>query len=134
MNHRNSQTKYRRKGKPRNGLYAAKLLFQYRVMKNGKPNKRRLCEKRIIHVQALSAREALGLVKVAGKEAQHNFKNVYGNRVFFDFVGIEELLSIGVECTSNEVWYEHVDIVNPKERRAKLLPLEKDLTAIRLNE
>ena len=113
------------------GKYGAKLLFQYREMEGKKANKRRLCEQRIVHIDAVSAKEALKLAKRKGKDAQYRFKNIYGNYIYFDFIGVQELLSIGVECEPDEVWYELLDLVNPMERKQKFIPPEKNLTAIR---
>ncbi len=47
--------------------FAAKLLFQFRVMIDGDPGKMRLCEERIINCFAINAREALRIAKRKGK-------------------------------------------------------------------
>jgi hypothetical protein len=41
-----------------------------------------------------------------------------------------DLLGLGPECEENEVWYEIKEYLNPMERKSKLLPPEKRLSAI----
>lgn len=72
--------------------YAAKLLFQYRVIVDGDSGKRRTCEERIILLEANSAPNALRLAKRNGRLSQHQYKNSDGNAVHFEFVGVMELL------------------------------------------
>lgn len=111
--------------------YAAKLLFQFRVIAADWVNKRRLCEERIILLEAMSAGEALRFAKKKGREAQHSYKNSDGNRVRFEFVGILDLLQLGVECEEGEVWYEIKERLLPMERKVDIIPPEADLCAIR---
>jgi len=114
--------------------YAAKLLFQYRVTGcNGQSNVMRTCEERIIIIHATCAPEALDLAKERGISAQHNYKNSAGSRVSFEYVGIMELLHLGVECEEDEVWYEITQRKLPMERSSSILPSEGELNAIRLN-
>ncbi|WP_026686030.1 DUF4288 domain-containing protein [Azovibrio restrictus] len=110
--------------------YAAKLLFQYRVVTKGASNKRRLCEERIVIVQAETARHALALAKDVGRKAQHSYKNGLGGKVNFQFVGVLDLLHLGVECEENEVWYDITERLMPMERRRKIVPPEHKLNAI----
>src|SRR5687767_12622895 len=110
--------------------YAAKLLFQFRVVSNGVANKRRTCEERIIVLESGSAKEALGQAKRAGRDAQHSYKNSAGGTVHFEFVGVLDLLHFGPECDSNEVWYTIRDLLTPMERKRALIPPEKELNAI----
>ena len=104
--------------------YAAKLLFQYRV---SEITGQRICEESIIHVEARSKREALKKAKARGKDRRRSYDNADGNRVYFEFVGILDLISLGIECEPDEVWYDIYRRVNPMERREKILPKEKDL-------
>jgi hypothetical protein len=122
------------KKKPSSNRYSAELLFQYRVMVDGSPGKRRLCEKRIIHFRAPDGRSALTYAKRRGREAQHHYRNNEGNLVFFDFVGIRDLINCDPACEPDEVWYETVEMVTPMERRKQLIPPESQLSAIRNNE
>jgi hypothetical protein len=109
--------------------YAAKLLFQYRVDVDGGSGKRRVCEQRIINFDAKSPHAALAQAKCHGQEGEHSFTNTDGNDVNFQFVGVLDLLSLGVEADARTVWYEVKDLITPMERREKLLPTEADLLA-----
>ena len=111
--------------------YSAKLLFQFRMVANGDSGVRRLCEERIIVFRAASPRSALVEAKRRGKAAQHRYKNNLGDPVYFEFVGILDLLELGAECEADEMWYGLVEKLRPMERKHTILPKEKDLTAIR---
>lgn len=110
--------------------YASKLLFQFRVVTGRTANKRRLCEERIIVLDAVSAREALTKAKRAGRAAEHRFSNESGGTVHFEFVGVLDLLQLGDECEQNEVWYELRELLKPMERKKTLVPPESKLNAI----
>ncbi|HEY5040618.1 MAG TPA: DUF4288 domain-containing protein [Verrucomicrobiae bacterium] len=111
--------------------FAAKLLFQFRVIVNGDSGVRRICECQIIQFGSTNASSALREAKLRAIKKQHNFKNSDGNLVRFEFVGVQELLCLDPVCDSDEVWYEIFDRVKPMERRLKFVPLEKKLNAIR---
>ena len=111
--------------------FAAKLLFQFRVVVCGESGVMRLCEERIVLIRAPSARKALAAAKQRGKRAQHHFTNDSGNDVFFEFVGLMDLLKLGVECDEDEVWYTITQRKLPMERAAAILPAESELCAIR---
>lgn len=102
--------------------YAAKLLFQFRVMTDGKPNARRLCEERIILIEALDGKAALKEAKRRGRAERHRYINANGDPVVFEFVGIMKLLCLGNEYEDGEVWYELTERLRPMERRNKILP------------
>jgi hypothetical protein len=91
----------------------------------------RTCEKRLIVFAADSAKTALARAKRRGKESEHSYENGDGNPVHFEFVGVLDLLRIGVECEEDEVWYDIVGLKQPMERAKKILPPEHKLTAIR---
>lgn len=110
--------------------FAALLLFQFRVMVNDDPGKRRLCEKRIINFWATDGPTALKEAKRRGRAAQHSYKNSTGNCVYFDFIGVQELLCLGEECEHDEVWYDIVQLVRPMERKNELIPPESELNAM----
>jgi len=111
--------------------YAAKLLFQYRVVVDGQSNVMRTCEERIILLEAPTARAALALAKKHGRKAQHRYKNNEGGLVHFEFVGLMDLLHLGVECEEGEVWYDITQRKLPMERASSLLPKESELSALR---
>lgn len=114
--------------------FAAKLLFQFRVMVDGSPGARRLCEERIVTLTATNAKAALAEAKRIGRAARYRYKNAAGNPVHFELVGVMELLCLGSECRPNEVWYDIVERMRPMERRAALIPPESKLCAITNNE
>ena len=116
---------------PTEDRYSAKLLFQFRVMVGTDPGVMRTCEERIVVFHAAGARKALAEAKRRGRKAQHDYRNSDGNRVFFEFVGVMDLLSLGPECNDDEVWYDIVVRKQPMERAAQLLPDESELSAIR---
>lgn len=111
--------------------YSAKLLFQFRVDVDGDPGKRRLCEERIIVLEAGTAQAALKKAHRRGKDAEHSYANDNGNIVHFEFIGIVDLLLLGAECNDDEVWYDIRERLLPMERRDKLIPPESELNAIR---
>ena len=111
--------------------YAAKLLFQYRVDVDGDPGKRRVCEERIVVFEAKDAHAALKKSQRRGKHAEHSYSNDRGNTVYFEFIGIIDLLELGIECDEDEVWYDIRERMLPMESRKKLIPPEHELNAIR---
>ena len=122
------------KRRPSLKRYSAALLFQYRVVADGVANRRRTCEKRIIHFQATDGRSALRHAKKRGRQAEHRWKNKDGCRVFFEFVGVRDLIGCDPACGPDEVWYQIVELMTPMERRSRLIPPESKLCAIRNNE
>jgi len=99
-------------------------------MVDGKPNKKRTCEERVIVLTARTADEALRKAKVYGKAERHTYNNNYGNPVHFELVGILDLLHLGPECEDGEVWYDITERLKPMERRKKIIPPEHKLNAI----
>ncbi len=126
---RHDTTKKRASGK-----YAAKLLFQFRVMVDGSPGVRRTCEERIVTFSSTHGQAALHEAKRRGRAAQFRYKNSDGNPVHFEFVGVLELLRLDSDSESDEVWYDITERVRPMERRASIIPLESWLSAIRNHE
>lgn len=110
--------------------YAAKLLLQYRVEKNGRSSKLRICEERIVLLEARSADAAFQKAMRAGKAGQHRYKNSTGGVVYVEFVGVLDLLDRSI-CAPEEVWYEMADRVAPMERRKAIIPKKAELCAIR---
>lgn len=99
-------------------------------MTDGAANKRRTCEERIVHFDASTAKDALRYAKRYGRDEQHSYKNSNGGKVFFEFVGVLELLQLGAECGPNEVWYELTELLTPMERRRRLVPPDRKLNAL----
>lgn len=113
--------------------FAAKLLFQFRIDIDGDPGVMRTCEERIVVFYASTARKALATARRRGKAAQCKYKNDDGNIVNFEFVGIQDLIYLGLECEEDEVWYNITMRKLPMERAASILPSESELRAIRNN-
>jgi hypothetical protein len=111
--------------------YAAKLLFQWRVAVGRVSGVRRLCEERILTLQARTARRALASAKRLGKVAEFHYENSDGDPVYFEFIGVMDLLHLGLECDENEVWYEIKERIAPMERRNRFIPPETELSAMR---
>lgn len=111
--------------------YSARLLFQFRAdLGNGRSDTMRRCEERIIVLSARNANSALRKAKSYGKGAELVFEAVAGNPIYFEFVGVMDLLELGPECGPEEVWYDIVTRKLPFERRDALLPKESELNAI----
>lgn len=109
--------------------FAAKLLFQFRVVVDGESSRRRTCEERTVVFRAASARSALANARRKGRSAQYRYKNDQGNPVHFEFVGVTDLLCLGPECAPDEVWYDMREMVMPMERRKRILPTDAALLA-----
>lgn len=109
--------------------YAAKLLFQFRVRTKAGDGKRRICEERIVNFNARSPSEALRKAKRIGKTSEYDYDNSDGNRVFFEFIGVMDMIKLGSETGPGEVWYDIVNRHTPMERRARLIPQDKSLLA-----
>lgn len=81
----------------------------------------------MITFQSRSVKYALSRAKKMANATTHDYENANGNRVFFEFVGVVDLLYLGIECRPEEVWYDIVDRLRPMERRAKLIRSDAEL-------
>jgi hypothetical protein len=107
------------------------MLFQYRAdLGDGRSDVMRRCEERIVVFHAINAISALRKAKAYGKGAEFEGKAEAGNSIHFEFVGITDLLELGIETEPQEVWYDIVTLKQPSERRDKLIPKESQLNAI----
>lgn len=117
-------------------LFGAKLLFQWRVVENGKAKRRRLCEERVVLLRARSPQAALAKAKRYG--AKESFKDPQrrpnGRKVFFEFVGVVDLDDMLTDFTEHptEVWYELHERLLPMERRKALLVPENRMRAVHM--
>ena len=50
-----------------------------------------------------------------------------GESVHFEFVGVTDLLRLGVECDPDEVWWEMNRLLMPSERRDRYIPSDERL-------
>ncbi len=110
--------------------YSAKLLFQWRPVRNGNSRKRRVCEVRIVTYQVASAVSALKKAKEIGKDEEYTEEKANGE-IAFEFVGVMELKDISTAFYEGEVWSELVEMVEPMERQKQLIPNESELDAMR---
>jgi hypothetical protein len=90
-------------------------------MVNGDPGVRRLCEDRIILLRAADAKSALAKAQARGRASRYHYRNPSGSPVFFEFIGVTDLLKLGTECEADEVWYDILQKVRPMERRRELI-------------
>lgn len=114
-------------------LYAAKLLFQFRVETKRKRYARRVCEERVILMRARSAKQALSKAKRYG--AAESFTDAReGRRIFFELVGVVDLDTVFADFDEDptEVWYELRERLRPMERRRELLVEEKHMRAFEM--
>ena len=110
--------------------YSAKLLFQFRVVSGRKSNLWRLCEERIVTFKARSSERAWQIANRMGQADAFAFQNDSGGTVHFEYVGIMELLHLGLERSGPaEVWYDIVERFKPSERKSKLIPRKGQLQA-----
>jgi hypothetical protein len=109
--------------------FAAKLLFQSRIVFKGRSNRRRLCEERIVVISASSAEMAHRLALKRGKSGEFEVKGLGGRKIYQEFVGILALKHLGAECEPGEVWYEFRRLLLPKERASRLIPPKAKLAA-----
>ena len=108
--------------------YAGKLLYQFRVVRHGRENRRRLCEERIVITVARSAATALKKLRSRGRSEQTDY--VDGDaQVFVEFIGVREMIELGASLDSEEVWWEFATMVRPMECRRRLIPRDEDLRA-----
>jgi len=115
---------------PRSLHFSAKLLFQFRVVARRKSNLRRTCEERIVTFKAPTAERAWETANRLGRADEFTYRNDFGGTVHFEYVGIMELLHLGVERSGPaEVWYDIVERFKPSERKAKLIPRKVQLQA-----
>jgi Domain of unknown function (DUF4288) len=112
----------------RQDRYAAKLLFQFRVMIGDDPGIRRLCEERIIVFEAPSTEIAIQAARMRGSAAEHDYENDDGYQVYFELVGIRDMICLGAECESDEVWYDIFEKVRPMEKALALTMSDERLT------
>ena len=110
--------------------FAAKLLFQYRVVRGGKSNRKRVCEERIVLLKGRDPLEASRRARATGRGEEFRHQ-IDGGAVFFEFVGILDLVELERARETNEVWSRLHERLLPFERRRQLVPPERALTAVR---
>ncbi len=118
--------------------YTAKLLFQWRTEIDGISNKMRTCEESIILIEEKNAPKALLKAKKHGKSREfqsrndeYSIKHNCDYQIHFEFIGVSDLVGLGIECADNEVWYGVRKHLFPMENKDKFIPDENELNAIR---
>ncbi len=103
--------------------YVAKLLFQYRVVDSDTNESNHMRPSAVVTVlfYAKTPVKALRTAKQLGKQRENSYLNSDQNRVFYEFVGVTEILDISHNILLNEVWVWFGDLLNPMERRDKLI-------------
>ena len=106
--------------------FAAKLLFQFRLERGRRSNRRRICEERIVVLHATSAAKALRMAKRRGAVSELEYPR--GNATMHvEFVGVTDLLRLGVESEPDEVWWQLSVRESPMERKRRLVPGDPEL-------
>jgi hypothetical protein len=119
-----------RKRQPSQLRFAAKLLFQVKIVLRGRSSQTRVCDERIVVYRATSAEEAHCIAKARGRNAEFHYKNDEGRSVFFKFVGIIELMHLGVECARDEVWSDLRRLRISRDRVSNIIPPKRFLSAL----
>lgn len=103
--------------------YAVKLLFDWDPDPVTGSRVMRLTEERIVVFTARSARAAVKRAKRLGRQGELR----YGGGLRLRFVGVLQLMELGVECGQGEVWWEFRRRQRAKERATALVPAERAL-------
>ena len=108
--------------------YAAKMLFQFRFQ-NEPENSYRTVEERIVLNEAPTAELAYTSFLAKGRSQERQFHNDEGQLCQFEFIGIIDMIHLGLECDDDEVWYSIRKMRRPMERRDAIVPERKSLSA-----
>lgn len=111
--------------------FAAKLLFQFRTVYLGKKDKMRTTEERTVLISHRSADGAYAMASRLGLSRQYTYTNDAGSDVYFEFIGVLDLLHLGLESEENEVWYDIKRALMPMERKESLIPDKKNLAVFK---
>ena len=111
--------------------YPAKLLFQYRRKHGRRISKRCLCEERIVTFKSPHPEAALATAKRLGRDSEHDYAAADGGHIYFEFLGIIDLIDVSIGSDEGEVWFEFYERLTPRKRLSKLIPKESELTALR---
>ena len=101
--------------------YSVKLLFQFRVDINNCEAKMYTCEEKIILFHCKESEDIINIAENRGKKDEFNYINDDGNIVFYEFIGIVDMCHLGTETEEDEVWYDIKILLNPMERKNKLI-------------
>jgi hypothetical protein len=113
--------------------FAAMMLFQFRVEKNNLINKKRICEERIYHIYCQNKDDALREALDIGKNEEFDYVDD-DKKVFFEFVGILDIVELDENEDSNVVWSRFVEKREPMERKNKIIPPKNKLSVFKSNK
>jgi len=94
--------------------YGANLLFEYGV--DGQRAARPLCEKRIVVIEARSAKEAIRLARRRGRAAELSYQNADGERFRIRFLGLVDLIELP---DPEEAYYSMFRTPRPQKHLAR---------------
>ncbi|GHT13736.1 hypothetical protein FACS1894170_10040 [Planctomycetales bacterium] len=63
--------------------------------------------------------DAADKIFIYAREQNRTYHNPAGNKVYFEFVGVEDFIIIGQECDDIEFWYDFVTRRHPMENKKK---------------
>jgi hypothetical protein len=109
--------------------YAAKLLFQYRVVDSVTKtnNKKRPCSAITILFYAKNPKDAIRIAKSKGRKKEVSYHNTDNNCVHYEFVGIAEMLNISLIVDLDEIWIWYGELLTPMERKNKFILTDKEI-------
>lgn len=108
--------------------YAAKLLFQWNPIIDGKQRVKRVCQECIFTFEARGDKSALAKAKQIGKS--QNAMDLFGSvQVSYEFVGVLELICLMIDDKEDdqESWYEIIERHTRNGSLKHLIPEENDL-------
>ena len=113
--------------------FAAMLLFQFRTERFNIVNKKRVCEERIYHIYCQNKNDAFTKALAIGKREEFDYVD-NDKKVFFEFVGILDIVELDVVEDENLVWSRFIEKIEPMERKDKIIPPKTKLTIFRKNK
>ncbi len=111
--------------------YSCKLLFQWNPFKDGEAfRKRRVCEEKIYSYPSKSPEDALAKAKALGEEECFDHETEEGH-VYYQFVGVIELIQLIDYNEGTELWYEMSEKLIKDGNFEYLVPKEKELAVFK---
>ena len=75
-----------------------------------------------------NGRDAVARIEKERSKYEHDYENANGDHVFFEFVGIRDLIDLAI-LEEDEVWYDIRTMLSPMERKDRLIPEVEELLA-----
>ena len=109
--------------------YSAKLMFQWR--NEDMEEKFFHTEERIVVFESTSAKRAIKMARTIGKKCDFDYQTDDFGRVFFEFIGLMDVVDIDFLIRNgkpwDEVWYDVKTRFKPMERKDKFVKTDEDL-------